>query len=101
MDTLNQDFPGVFNWAGEINVFKHALAGNGFFDGQRVTVAQINSGSLDSLFQKFEDLDWTVTLHCDLGCDNYDAIPPTPSTASGCTVSCNQQHPAQLDQYEC
>ena len=24
---LETDYPGAFNWAGEINVFKHALAG--------------------------------------------------------------------------
>ena len=32
---------GVFGWAGEINVFKHALAANGFFaNGERVSVDQ-------------------------------------------------------------
>ena len=34
-------------------------------------------------------LDWPVTLHCDLGCDNYDAIPLGRDPANpltGCEV---------------
>jgi hypothetical protein len=35
LDNLTGDFPEAFTWAGEINVFKHALVGNGFFNGPR------------------------------------------------------------------
>jgi hypothetical protein len=30
---------------------------------------------LDPFFKKMDEYQWPVTLHCDLGCDNYDAIP--------------------------
>lgn len=74
-----QNFPNAFSWAGEINVFKHALAANGFFadPNNRVTVARINRGEYDAIFTKFVENGWPVTLHCDIGCDNYDAIPKT------------------------
>ena len=42
-------FPNTFKWLGEINVFKHALAGNAFFSdftGPRLTVARVESGEL-------------------------------------------------------
>ena len=39
---MQSKFPGDFKWAGEINVYKHALAANGFFEnGDRVTEAYI------------------------------------------------------------
>jgi len=69
-------YPGDFKWAGEINVYKHALAANGFFEnGDRVTEAFIKSKKLDPLFNQIEDLGWPITLHCDLGCDQYDHVP--------------------------
>ena len=41
MEKKNMFTQGVFGWAGEINVFKHALAANGFFaNGERVSVDQ-------------------------------------------------------------
>ena len=46
-------YPNTFKWLGEINVFKHALAGNAFFSdftGPRLTVARVESGELDALF---------------------------------------------------
>jgi len=76
MGHLQSKYPGDFKWAGEINVYKHALAANGFFEnGDRVTEAFLNSGKLDSLFSQIEDLGWPITLHCDLGCDQYDSVP--------------------------
>lgn len=45
-------YPKTFKWLGEINVFKHALAGNAFFSdftGPRLTVARIESGKLAQL----------------------------------------------------
>ena len=57
-------------------MYKHALAANGFFaNGERVTEAVLNSGKLDYFFHLMEDKQWPVTLHCDLGCDNYDSVP--------------------------
>jgi len=74
---LESDYHGDFQWSGEINVFKHALAANGFFEnGVRVSEAVINSGKLDSYFKQMEDKKWPVTLHSDLGCDNYDSVKP-------------------------
>ena len=52
------------------------LAANGFFaNGKRVTEAVINNGDLDGFFTRMEDMKWPVTLHCDLGCDQYDSVP--------------------------
>ena len=52
-------------------------AANGFFDhGVRVSEAVIAGGALDSFFRRMETLGWPTTLHCDLGCDNYDSILP-------------------------
>ena len=86
----------MFGWAGEINVFKHALAANGFFaNGERVSEARVARGDLDGFFRRMEDMKvniftlicgvyfncdiffskWPTTLHCDLGCDNYDSVP--------------------------
>ena len=31
LKSLTNDFPGAFQWAGELNIIKHALVGNGFF----------------------------------------------------------------------
>ena len=88
LSTMDKDFPNTFAWAGEINVFKHALAANGFFNGPRVTVSHVESGALDSLFQPLSDRGWPVTLHCDLGCDNYDSVPLTDprNPLRGCEV---------------
>lgn len=73
---LESDYQGVFQWSGEINVFKHALAANGFFaNGNRVSQKVIADGSLDSFFKRMETTGWPTTLHCDLGCDNYDSVP--------------------------
>ena len=45
---FREKYQGVFGWAGEINVFKHALAGNGFFSrGNRVDIEHIEKGDLD------------------------------------------------------
>ena len=47
---LWKKFPKTFKWLGEINVCKHALAGNGFFSdftGPRLSVARLESGDLD------------------------------------------------------
>jgi len=76
LETLKSKYQNVFKWAGEINVYKHALAANGFFaNGKRVTEARINAGDLDGFFTRMEDMKWPVTLHCDLGCDQYDSVP--------------------------
>ena len=67
---LERDFPGDFQWAGEINVIKHALAGNGFFDkvsSPRITKRIIDSGGLDGFFRAMEEKEWPVTIHCDCG----------------------------------
>ena len=79
---LWRKYPKTFTWAGELNVFKHALAGNGFFSdftGPRLTVARVESGELDELFSLYgpaqPDGVPTVTLHSDMGCDAY-AFPP-------------------------
>ena len=44
LNRLENTFPHAFSWAGEINVFKHALASNGFFEGQRVTEKMVKEG---------------------------------------------------------
>jgi len=72
---LENSYPNTFGWAGEINVFKHALAGNGFFEHDRVTEKKVNSGVYDTLFDTLSARKWPTTLHCDLGCDNYDNVP--------------------------
>jgi len=76
LEHLKSKHQGVFGWAGEINVFKHALAANGFFaNGERVSEARVARGDLDGFFRRMEDMKWPTTLHCDLGCDNYDSVP--------------------------
>jgi len=83
MGTLEDKYQGVFKWSGEINVFKHALAANGFLiNGNRVNEAYIKSGKMNSFFNRMEETKWPTTLHCDLGCDNYDSVP----LDSGCVV---------------
>eukprot|EP00090_Calanus_glacialis_P039043 TRINITY_DN67_c0_g1_i1.p1 TRINITY_DN67_c0_g1~~TRINITY_DN67_c0_g1_i1.p1 ORF type:complete len:574 (-),score=93.39 TRINITY_DN67_c0_g1_i1:129-1850(-) len=83
LQSLEKDYPDVFGWAGEINVYKHALAANGFLNnGNRVNEEFIKSGALDSVFGRLETLKWPTTLHCDLGCDNYDSVP----FKAGCVV---------------
>ena len=67
---LENDFPQDFQWAGEINVIKHALVGNGFFDkvtSPRITKRFIESGRLGPFFESMEDKGWPVTIHCDCG----------------------------------
>ena len=67
---LERDFPQAFRWAGEINVIKHALVGNGFFDADtspRITKRFIKDGNLDPFFRKMEREQWPVTIHCDCG----------------------------------
>ena len=77
---LWKKFPKTFKWLGEINVFKHALAGNAFFSdftGPRLTVARVESGELDALFsvigpeQTNGEHMPAATLHSDMGCDSY------------------------------
>jgi len=80
---LEFKYQQVFKWSGEINVFKHALAANGFFEnGNRVNEEYIKSGKLNSFFNRMQDVKWPTTLHCDLGCDNYDSVP----LDTGCVV---------------
>ena len=84
LSSLRQKYPQTFTWLGELNVFKHALAGNGFFSdftGPRLTVARVEAGELDELFSLLgparadgEHIP-TVTLHSDMGCDTY-SFPP-------------------------
>ena len=67
---LEQDFPMAFKWAGEINIIKHALVGNGFFkedSSPRLTKKFIEDGNLDPFFRRMEETGWPVTLHCDCG----------------------------------
>ena len=67
---LENDFPGAFRWAGEMNVIKHALVGNGFFDqleSPRITKRFLDSGKLDAFCRKMEEKQWPVTIHCDCG----------------------------------
>ena len=77
-------YPNTFKWLGEINVFKHALAGNAFFSdftGPRLTVARVESGELDALFsvigpkQPNGEQIPAATLHSDMGCDTYHFLP--------------------------
>ena len=77
---LQHKYPRTFKWMGELNVFKHALAGNGFFSdftGKPLTVNRVLSGELDDLFsvvgraQSNGEHIPTVTLHSDMGCDKY------------------------------
>ena len=100
---LERDFPDSFGWAGEINVYKHALAANGFFSHPRVTEEHVESGALDTFFQMMADKGWPVTLHCDLGCDNYDAIPDPKAedknkrgNVRGCELPANERRKAHL-----
>ena len=78
IDLLQAAHDGQFSWAGEINVFKHGLAANGFFDPSPtnqgpVTLDRVHAGELDSFFSRLapDSNIRAVTLHCDLGCDNY------------------------------
>ena len=67
---LEGDFPQAFGWAGEINVIKHALVGNGFFDpitSPRITKKFLTDGHLDDFFKSMERKQWPVTIHCDCG----------------------------------
>ena len=59
----------MFQWFGEINVFKHALAANGFFapDSPRVTVDRVNNGEYNSVFNWATSEGWPITLHSDIG----------------------------------
>ena len=85
LERLWDKWPKTFTWLGELNVFEHALAGNGFFSnftGPRLTVARVESGELDELFsligpaQPNGEHIGVVTLHSDMGCDSYTkAIP--------------------------
>jgi len=98
-NNLENSFPEAFTWAGEINVFKHALASNGFFEQERVTVSRIEKGEYDGLFGVLSDKSWPTTLHCDLGCDNYDKVPvnedPT-NRISGCHVPAEEVRLAKI-----
>ena len=70
LGTLEGDFPQAFGWAGEINVIKHALVGNGFFDpitSPRITKKFLTDGHLDDFFKSMERKQWPVTIHCDCG----------------------------------
>ena len=70
LNKLENDFPKVFGWAGEINVIKHALVGNGFFkepESPRITKNFLDAGNLDDFFQYMERVKWPVTIHCDCG----------------------------------
>lgn len=82
LDYLLTEFPNTFKWIGEINVFKHALAANGFFNNPPVTEASVNNGSLDSLLGWAQRTGTPVTLHCDIGCDNYDSVPNAPEACA-------------------
>jgi len=77
LNKLQSEHVDMFKWSGELNVFKHALAANGFFvNDRRVSEEELNSGSQDAYFRRMEELRWPVTLHSDLGCDNYDKVRP-------------------------
>ena len=70
LDNLTRDYPENFKWAGEMNVMKHALVGNGFFKedtSPRLTKKFIEGGKLDPFFKDMESKGWPVTLHNDLG----------------------------------
>ena len=70
MHKLEKDFPKAFGWAGEINVIKHALVGNGFFKedtSPRITKQFLDGGRLDPFFRYMEKAQWPVTIHCDCG----------------------------------
>ena len=86
LQELEAKYPDVFKWSGEINIFKHALAANGFFKyGTRVTEERIKSDEqLASFFRQMEEKKWPTTLHCDLGCDNYDSVPLEPGEYMCC-----------------
>ncbi len=83
-----QTYPGKFQWFGEINVFKHALAANGFFharDNPRVTVERVErTRDYDPVFDYASRNKWPVTLHSDIGCDNYDSIPSRIPHSKAC-----------------
>ena len=52
LKNLTTKHKDAFKWSGEINVFKHALAANGFFDGgERVTLERVQKGALDEYFR--------------------------------------------------
>ena len=84
LESMWTKWPKTFTWLGELNVFKHALAGNGFFSNftGRAHGRTRRSGELDELFSVIgparpngEHIGVT-TLHSDIGCDSYaEAIP--------------------------
>jgi hypothetical protein len=105
---LWKKYPKTFKWLGEINVFKHALAGNAFFSdfvGPRLTVARVESGELDALFsvigpeQPNGEHVPAATLHSDMGCDVY-AFPEGAGdgiTPLKCEASDEEKRVAQKD----
>lgn len=77
-EQLEAEYPDSFAWAGEINVFKHALSANGFFSKwRRVDVGTVKSGAYDNFMTRMASNKWPVTLHCDLGCDKNVARSST------------------------
>lgn len=76
LDTLEADYPNAFGWMGEINLVKHALAANGFFNNPTVTEADLASGMpLHDLFTRASQSSWPTTIHADMGCDNFNDVP--------------------------
>lgn len=69
-DIMNQislydkEFPGMFRWAGELNVIKQALLKNGH---EPATLASIDKW--DALMKILRERNMPVTLHSDLGND--------------------------------
>ena len=75
LEGLENNFPNAFNWAGEVNLIKHALVGNGFFkedSSPRITKQFLDDGNLDAFFRKMEKNEWPITLHCDFGMHEYN-----------------------------
>lgn len=78
LTSLLAQFPNTFKWIGEINVFKHALAANGFFNNPPVTEAAVKNGALDSILGWAQSTGTPVTLHSDIGCDTHQSVPNAP-----------------------
>jgi len=76
LDQLITDYPNTIRWVGEVNIYKHALAANGFWNFPKVTEASFaNDTALAAFLRRVAAAGWPMTIHCDLGCDNYAAVP--------------------------
>tara|TARA_Y100000052_G_scaffold26647_1_gene31948 strand:- start:3607 stop:4917 length:1311 start_codon:yes stop_codon:yes gene_type:complete len=62
MDTLNEEYPGLWKWMGEVNLVKQALMGN---DHEAATLSDIANWA--PFMAKLRAADMPIAIHSDLG----------------------------------